>query len=370
MNSSRIVVKIVAVMAACTLLLAGKVPTVRACTGIQLIAADGTVVYARTLEFAVDLQSDVIVVPRGYERIGETPDGKQGLKWEVKYANVGANGVGVPYLFDGVNEKGLAAGTFYFPGFAGYMNYEPNDAGKTLAPYQVNSWILDNFATVEEVEADIDKILVASVVFKPWGYVLPLHYVVHDAKGDCIVIEIVDGQLKVYKNPLGVITNPPTFDWHMANLRNYVNLSFTNAPAMQLGQATLTALGQGSGMLGLPGDFTPPSRFVRAAEFSQSAYQAETGRAAVLEAFHILNNFDIPRGSARERGKDIHGNPPADYTQWTSANDLKAKQYYFRTFENSRIRMISLMKMDLDAKDIATISMKGDEEIETLGKKD
>ncbi len=94
-----------------------------ACTGITLTAADGTVVHARTLEFAIDIDSNVIVVPRGYARVGTTPDGKPGLKWKAKYASVGANGVGLPFIFDGVNEKGLAVGTFYFPTSAGYMPY-------------------------------------------------------------------------------------------------------------------------------------------------------------------------------------------------------------------------------------------------------
>src|SRR5213080_5264581 len=88
---------------------------VHGCTGIRLIAEDGTVIHARTMEFAIDIHSDVMMVPRGYARTGTTPDGKEGLKWKAKYASVGLNGVGLPVLSDGVNEKGLAAGTFYFP---------------------------------------------------------------------------------------------------------------------------------------------------------------------------------------------------------------------------------------------------------------
>ncbi|SRR6266567_3458424 len=99
-----------------------------ACTGIRLIAEDGTVVHARTMEFAIDIHSDVIVVPRGYARIGTTPDGKEGLKWKAKYASIGANGVGLPVLFDGLNEKGMAAGTFYFPTSAGYMRTDSSNA--------------------------------------------------------------------------------------------------------------------------------------------------------------------------------------------------------------------------------------------------
>jgi len=116
----------------------------------------------------------------------------------------------------------------------------------------------------------------------------------------------------------------------------------------------------------LPGDFTAPSRFVRAVAFSQSVFPAKTGADAVLEAFHVLNQFDIPKGAAREHEKDEHGNILADCTQWTTADDLKAKRFYFRTYENSQLRSVDLMKMNLDAKDIVTISMTGGEVIKSL----
>ena len=108
-----------------------------ACTGIRLTAEDGSVVAARTLEFSIDLDSNVLVVPRGYARTGTTPDGKEGLKWTSKYASVGANGVGLPFIFDGFNEKGLYAGLFYFPTSAGYMPYAAADGDKTLAPWEL-----------------------------------------------------------------------------------------------------------------------------------------------------------------------------------------------------------------------------------------
>jgi choloylglycine hydrolase len=353
---------LITVAAICSLL----ANTVQACTGIRLIAEDGTVVHARTMEFAIDIHSDVMMIPRGYARTGTTPDGKEGLKWKAKYASVGCNGVGLPVLFDGLNEKGLAAGTFYFPTSAGYMPYTAADAGKTIAQWEVGSWILENFASVEEVKTNIGNIVVPAVVFGGWGFAPEAHYIVHDASGKSIVIEYVGGKLNVYENPLGVLTNTPTFDWHMTNLRNYVNFSMSSAPPVQLGPIKLLPTGQGSGMLGLPGDFTPPSRFVRAVAFSQSVFKPKTGGDAVLEAFHVLNQFDIPKGAAREHEKDEHGNILADYTIWTAASDLKAKKYYFRTYENSQIRMVDLMKMTLDAKDLVKISMKGEESVKSL----
>jgi choloylglycine hydrolase len=162
------------------------------------------------------------------------------------------------------------------------------------------------------------------------------------------------------------MTNSPAFDWHMTNLRNYVNFSLVNVPPVEVGGIKLEGFGQGTGMLGMPRDFTPPSRFVRAVAYSTSVLPSKTGDEAVLQAFHILNNFDIPRGSARDEHKDARGNIVADYTLWTSAIDLKAKRFYFRTYENSQIRSADLATMPVDAKNISTISMKGREVIKSL----
>ncbi len=366
MKLNRSIRKVISTVVAGAMLLGGVAQSVQACTGIMLTAEDGTVVHARTMEFAIDIHSDVIVIPRGYVRTGTTPDGKPGLKWTSKYASVGTNGVGFPVLFDGVNEKGLASGLFYFPTTAKYMPYAAADAGKTMAPWELGSWMLENFANVDEVQANIGKVVVPAVVYDGWGFAPEVHFIVQDATGKSITIEYLDGKLNVFDNPLGVLTNSPAFDWHMANLRNYVNFSMTNVAPVKVGPVTLQPFGQGSGMLGMPGDFTPPSRFVRAVAFSQSVFKPKTGEDAIVEAFHVLNQFDIPKGAAREHEKDEHGNVLADYTIWTSAIDLKARRFYFRTYESSQIRMVDLMRMNLDAKDVVKISMNGRETIKSV----
>lgn len=365
MSKSTLARKLLSTLGACALLLGGA-PSAFACTGIRLIAEDGTAIHARTLEFGLDLQSQVLAIPRGHARIGTAPDGKEGKKWKAKYASVGLNGAGLPVLFDGVNEKGLATGTFYFPTSAGFMPFKAGEESKTVAQWEVGSYILENFASVEEVKEHIGEIVVPSVVFAGWGFAPETHYVVQDSTGASIVIEYVEGKLHIHDAPLGVVTNSPAFDWHMTNLRNYVNFSIDNVPPVKLGPIVLKPLGQGTGMLGLPGDFTPPSRFVRAVAFSQSVLPSKNGHDAVLEAFHILNQFDIPKGAAREKEKDEHGNIVADYTLWTSAIDLNAKKFYFRTYDNSAIRMIDLTKLDLEAKDILRISITGEEAIQSI----
>jgi choloylglycine hydrolase len=337
-------------------------PTV-ACTGIRIKPKDGSVIAARTLEFAANLQSNVIVIPRATESVGTAPGDKPGLRWKSKYGMVGANGFDMPAIVDGLNEKGLGIGIFYFPGYAKYQEFNEKDRGKALAPWELPVYLLGNCANVEEAVEAARKIRVGEVVQKNMGLVPPCHYIINDAGGRCVVLEYVGGELKIHDNPLGVITNSPTFDWHVTNLRNYVNLTVNNVPPVDIAGIELRSLGQGSGMLGLPGDFTPPSRFIRAVAFSQSALPVATAHDGVLQAFHILNQFDIPKGAAR--GVD-NGKVMADYTLWTSVSDLKNPRYYFRTFDNSRIRMIDLEKINLDAKEIKTISMAGKEVIEDL----
>ncbi|MCP9928729.1 linear amide C-N hydrolase [Cyanobium sp. CH-040] len=340
--------------------------TAEACTGIRLIASNGDVVFARTLEFALDLESEVIMVPRGYARTGTAPGGRAGMRWTSRYASLGANGVGLPFIFDGLNEKGLAVGTFYFPTTAGYQAFSPADARRTLAPWELGSWLLESFASVEEVRRNIANVVVADVVYPAWGFTPPVHYIVNDASGKSIVIEYIGGKLNVHDNPLGIMANSPSFDWHMTNLRNYVNFTLTNPAPVTIGGVKLQPFGMGAGMLGLPGDFTPPSRFVRAAAFATSVDPGKTGDDAVLAAFHVLNNFDIPKGAAREGHKDERGNVVADYTTWTSANDLARRRFLFRTYDNSQIRSVELMKLDLNAKGITSFSMQGKEQIRAL----
>ena len=135
--------------------------------------------------------------------------------------------------------------------------------------------MLGNFATVDEVKAAVGDVVVWGEMVPQLGSFAPLHYSVHDAGGKSIVIEYVDGKLHVYDNAVGVLTNSPTYEWHIQNLRNYVNLTAENAKPVKIGNVTYAGTGQGSGLHGLPGDPTPPSRFVMAAATAYLVEQAE-----------------------------------------------------------------------------------------------
>ena len=332
-----------------------------ACTGISLKADDGAAIRGRTLEFGFPMQSKVIIIPAGKEMTGTLPDGAKGLTYTTRYAIAGANALGMPVILDGINDQGLSVGLFYFPGYASYTPVTTENAGHAIAPHEFGMWVLANFATVDEVREGLKNIVVvptpAPGLGSAQGMVPPAHFFLQDKSGKSLVVEPVDGTLKVHDAPLGVMTNAPTYDWHMANLANYINLSVNDIGSIKFGDQEVRAFGAGAGLLGLPGDFTPPSRFVRAAIFSQSAAPNKTADDAVLSAFHILNQFDIPKGSVVNAAA---GGKMDEITEWTSVADLKNLRWYFRTHEDQSIHMVDLKQAVDSAKgEISTIEMEG-----------
>ncbi|MGC1380347.1 MAG: choloylglycine hydrolase family protein [Candidatus Baltobacteraceae bacterium] len=313
----------------------------RACTGIRLIANDGSVVVARTLEFGLDIESKIGVFPAGTPIAGVLPNGADGIQFKTKYGIVGANGFGLPTVVDGLNDRGLYVGEFFFPGMAGYANVTPENAARAMAGYQYSMWLLGNFATVAEVKAAYDHVVLAATVVPQMGIAPPVHFRIVDKTGAAVVIEPIGGRLVIYDDPFGVLTNSPAFDWHLTNLNNYVGLSALNRAPVTVQGMTLNGFGQGSGFYGLPGDFTPPSRFVRAVAFQAAAVKPATAADAVQQVFHILNNFDIPVGAVRE---EVNGKTIDEWTLWTSADDLTNDVFYFRTFGDQSLRSVDVRK--------------------------
>ena len=331
-----------------------------ACTGISLESGDGAAIRGRTLEFGFPMQSNVLVVPAGKEFSGTLPDGGKGLTYTSRYGFAGANALGLPAILDGLNDQGLSVGLFYFPNYAKYTDVTAENKSRALAPQDFGTWVLANFATVDEVREAVKTIVLVPTpvpgLGSPQGAVAGAHFFLQDKTGKSLVVEPVDGTLKVHDAPLGVMTNAPTYDWHMTNLAVYINLSVKDVDSAKLGPVTLSAFGSGAGMLGLPGDFTPPSRFIRAAAFSQAAAPNATAEDAVVAAFHILNQFDIPKGSVVNSAV---GTPTDEITEWTSVNDLKNLRWYFRTHKDQSIRMVDLKQALAAAHgEIATIEME------------
>ncbi len=338
---NKIGLKSLLVSAACAMLILSNI-SADACTAIRLTAKDGGVVVGRTMEFGIDVQSDAVVVPAGTKLTSSLPDKAKGIHYTNKYGIVGANFMNKHMVVDGMNEKGMYVGALYLPGYASYPEGTPENAAKSMAPEDYVAWLLGNFATVAEVKKNYNKvILVENPQKEIGGQSFPGHFIITDSTGASIVIEPIDKTLKLHENPLGVLTNSPSFDWHMTNLSNYTNLSATNVQPLELSGTKINTFGQGSGLVGLPGDYTPPSRFVRAVVFSQSAPQLATATETVLQVFHIMNAFDIPYGIIQDKHESgIH----YDYTVWTSVADLKNVSYSFKTYKDQSIRTIDVRK--------------------------
>jgi choloylglycine hydrolase len=338
--------RVVGLAAACALMLSTAAQSVLACTGVTLTAADGSVVFGRTLEWgAFDLHSRLAVIPRGFKYETHMPDGNPGLVWQGKYGVVGIDAVGKDMIVEGMNEKGLAVGLFYHPGFAEYQPYDPAQAAQSLGPTDVGQYLLTNYATIDEVRAALTKVRVVPVVEPAIGFAAPVHFIVTEPSGKAIVIEYHKGQMTIFDAPLGVITNAPTYDWHETNLRNYINLSPVALPGKNIGDLNFKPLGGGSGMIGLPGDFTPPSRFVRATAFSKTARPTATGDETIYEIFRILDNFNVPLGASEGTGDDKTQGMRSS-TIWTSASDTRNHVFYYHTQHNRRVRMVDLKMID------------------------
>lgn len=329
------------------------------CTGISIKTNDNSNIHARTLEFDRDLNSQILFVPRNYKFTAIAPNGKpEGLEWPSKYAVLGANALKAPVYVDGVNEKGLAGGLFYFQEFAQYQKATPEEYKKSIPMWQLLTWILTSFSSVEEVKKALPNVIVSDAVFKEFGnQAPPAHLKLSDTAGNQLVVEYRDnGKLFMYDNPIGVITNSPNFDWHLTNIRNYLNLSPVNPAPKTFNGITFKSIGMASGLQGLPGDFTSPSRYIRAVLFTQAAPKVDTAKDGISQAFHILNNFDIPKGVYLSTAGQM------EYTEWTSAADMNNKVYYIRPYDNFQIQKIELDKMDLNAKELKTFSIQRPDE--------
>lgn len=323
----------------------------QACTGIALKSADGSVVVARTVEWALgDAQhNQLLIVPRRKRFRATTPGGANGMEWTGRYGFLSMTAYGQPYGPDGLNEQGLSVGMYYLPGYAAYRPYDPAKAASSMSVGDFMQWMLSSFQTVAEVRENLGAVIVVNVEDPRFGGApLPFHWKVSDRTGASIVIEMVDGgEVKIYDSFLGVITNAPTYDWHLTNLRNYIKLTPAPSQPLSIDNLQLGPLGAGSGMMGLPGDFTPPSRFVRAAALTASVRPLAEVTDAVFESFRILDSFNIPLGTVAPReqvAKDIES-----ATQITSCSDLTNVRYYYHTMHNRQVRMIDLKRIDFDS---------------------
>lgn len=310
-----------------------------ACTNF-LIEADGNVfINGRSMEFAQPLNTQVIVQPRGEKIQSDAPNNQKGMSWTSKYGYVTMIGLGLDRAVDGLNERGLSFGALWQPDSV-YPQVDESNLQNVVALDQMGNYILGNFATVDEVKQGLEKIQVWARKIHELGIVPPLHFTVHDAAGKSIVIEFLKGKSLVFNNPVGVLTNAPEFPWHLQNLRNYIQLSNKNTLSATVLGLTFKNVGEGVGLAGLPGDWTPPSRFIRASYLANFAEKGKTAGEAVNVAEHLLNTFDIPKGIV------ITDEGLPEITQWIVIKDLNNLVFYYRTYQNLTLRKIDFKSLD------------------------
>ncbi|MEO2597587.1 choloylglycine hydrolase, partial [Clostridium perfringens] len=315
------------------------------CTGLALETKDGLHLFGRNMDIEYSFNQSIIFIPRNFKCVNKS--NKKELT--TKYAVLGMGTIfdDYPTFADGMNEKGLGCAGLNFPV---YVSYSKEDIeGKTNIPvYNFLLWVLANFSSVEEVKEALKN---ANIVDIPISENIPnttLHWMISDITGKSIVVEQTKEKLNVFDNNIGVLTNSPTFDWHVANLNQYVGLRYNQVPEFKLGDQSLTALGQGTGLVGLPGDFTPASRFIRVAFLRDAMIKNDKDSIDLIEFFHILNNVAMVRGSTRTVEEK------SDLTQYTSCMCLEKGIYYYNTYENNQINAIDMNKENLDGNEIKT----------------
>jgi choloylglycine hydrolase len=327
----------------------------RACTYFFLKAKDGSIVSARSMEFYSEVGAQLQMIPRGTAYASEAPKGAKGLQWKSKYGVVAISAFGRKNLLaDAGNEKGLYITTLWFADVK-YPEIKPGDAVVDLQNFV--AWVAGNFATVDELKKALAKVKVYGHPEEGFneGQVPPFHWPVTDASGNSIVLEYLDGTLKIWDNRKnGVLTNEPDLGWHLEHLRFYSNLKAFAFPVPELNDDRWAL---GSDMKGLPGDYTNASRFVRISALKFFSQQPKDADEALNLGIHLINTVDIPYGPQLWIiGQTGH----VQFTPWHSFFDHGNLRFYYRTYENPNLRRISLKELDFqEGTPIKTVEIYG-----------
>ncbi len=257
------------------------------CSSFTLESQDNKHFLSRTMDFQIEMAEQILFIPRNKE-IGFAHSNEETIETSYACLGMGAMEEGHPVLFDGINEKGLMGATLYFPGYADYSeNIKKNQKG--ISPDMVIPTVLTQASNLEEIIDLFDKKFVIINDTNPTlGLTPPLHFIFSDSSGQSLIIEPRQGGLSIIKDSIGVMTNSPDYQWHETNLRNYLSFTPNQKESIELLGKTLKPFSQGSGTFGFPGDFTPPSRFVRTAYLKNYAEKPSNELAAITLCHHIL----------------------------------------------------------------------------------
>lgn len=317
-------------------------------------SVNGRHYFGRNLDLEISLKQEVVVTPKRYRftfRNGRSTASHNQL------IGMAVISKGYPLYFDAVNDKGLGMAGLNFPGEAHYL---PPIEGKTnIASFEMIPWILIQCASVSEARDLLGNMNITDESFSEEAPATPLHWMISDAE-ESIVVEQTASGLNVYDNPVGILTNCPPFPYHMQNLSNYMNLS-PGLPENRFSKdLDLKAYSRGMGAMGLPGDLSSASRFVKAA-FTKANSVAGTGKEdGITQFFHIMDSVQQQKGCC-----DL-GDGKYEYTVYTSCCDTENGIYYFRTYENNRIMAVNMHHADLGATVIQMFRVRTTQDIDCL----
>ncbi len=292
--------------------------------------------FGRTLDYEYSYKEEVTITPRNYEFKFRNVN-----NLTSHYAIIGMAFISddYPLYYDAVNEEGLAIAGLNFVGNAYYNERQLNK--ENIAQFELIPYLLGSCSSVKEVKKLLEKINITNEAFSEELPLAQLHWIISD-KEDCITLESVKEGLKIYDNPVGVLTNNPTFDKQLFNLNNYSGLSPKNKENTFNNKLNFDSYSRGLGALGLPGDLSSMSRFVRVAFVKMNSLSEENEIASVSQFFHILNSVDQQRGCC-----DL-GNNKFEITIYTSCCNTNKGIYYYTTYNNHQITAVDMHKENLN----------------------
>ena len=307
--------------------------------------------FGRTLDYEISYGDQVVITPRNY-----IFDLRNGTQMKSHYAMIGMACVmqNYPLYYDAVNEKGLGIAGLNFVGNAHYN--KPMENKDNITQFELIPWLLGKCATVKEVQKLLEHINLIDTPFLENLPVAQLHWIIAD-KNECITLEAVKDGLKIYENPVGVLTNNPPFNYQMFNLNNYMHLSVENRSNTFSKDLTLNQYSRGMGAMGLPGDLSSQSRFVRAAFVKMNSLSGDSEEESVSQFFHILGSVDQQRGCCKL------GENKYEITLYTSCCNADKGIYYYNTYDNHQISGVDMHKENLNGNKLITYTPVKNERI-------
>lgn len=326
------------------------------CTAITYKTQD--TYFGRNLDLELSYGEEVVITPRNFPL-----NFRHLAPLTTHFAIIGmatvapSNGQPYPLYYDAINEHGLGIAGLNFPGNAVY--HPVTDGRDNLAQFELVPWLLGQCRTVADIKSHLTNLNLTDTPFSDQFPPAELHWLIADADSAIVVESVADG-LKIYDNPIGVLTNNPPFPIQSFRLHDYLNLSATE-PTNQFAPALdLQPYCHGLGAHGLPGDLSSGSRFVKAAFTRLNSVSAPDELSSVSQFFHILHSVDQPRGSSRFGTPD---DPKYEITIYSSCCNLRTGVYYYTCYDNHQITAVDLHRVDLDGADLSRYPLITTEQI-------